>query len=55
MLVPLYHLQQEIVEASDDAMRKYYDETPKEVQHQCNYSHEGCSQEQAKVLQGPIF
>jgi hypothetical protein len=30
MLVPLCYLQQEIVEASDDVMRKYYNETPKE-------------------------
>jgi hypothetical protein len=28
MFVPLIHLQQEISEASDDASRKYYEETP---------------------------
>jgi hypothetical protein len=30
MLIPLYHLQQEIAEASDGATRKYYDETSKD-------------------------
>jgi hypothetical protein len=30
MLVPLCHLQEEIAEASIDAARMYYDETPKE-------------------------
>jgi hypothetical protein len=30
MLVNHCQLQQEIGEASDDAVRKYYDETPKE-------------------------
>jgi hypothetical protein len=30
MLVPLCYLQQEIAEASDNAARKYYDETSKE-------------------------
>jgi hypothetical protein len=28
MFFPLFHLQQEIAEASDDAARKYYEETP---------------------------
>ena len=30
MLVPIYHFHQEILEAFDDAARKYYEETPKE-------------------------
>jgi hypothetical protein len=30
MLIPICHFQQEIAEASDDAARKYYEETPKE-------------------------
>ena len=30
MLLIHYHLQQEIGESSDDAARKYYDETPME-------------------------
>jgi hypothetical protein len=30
MLVPLSYLQQEIVEAPDEAARKYYDETLEE-------------------------
>ena len=30
MLIPICYFQQEIVEASDDAARKYYEETPKE-------------------------
>jgi hypothetical protein len=53
MLVPLCYLQQEIAEASDNAARKYYDETSKE--ERCDTSHEGCSQEQATILQEPVF
>jgi hypothetical protein len=30
MLVPICHFQQEIAEFSDDAARKYYEETPKD-------------------------
>jgi hypothetical protein len=30
ILIPICHFQQEIAEASDDAARKYYEETPKE-------------------------
>jgi hypothetical protein len=30
MLFPIWHFQQEIAEASDDAAKKYYEETPKE-------------------------
>jgi hypothetical protein len=30
MLIPIFHFQQEIAEASVDAARKYYEETPKE-------------------------
>jgi hypothetical protein len=30
LLISIRHFQQEIVEASDDAARKYYEETPKE-------------------------
>jgi hypothetical protein len=30
MLIPIFHFQQEIAEASDDVARKYYEETPKE-------------------------
>jgi hypothetical protein len=33
MLVPLCYLQQEIAEASDEAARKYYDETPKKERY----------------------
>jgi hypothetical protein len=30
MLIPICHFQQEIAEASDDAARNYYEETPRE-------------------------
>jgi hypothetical protein len=53
-------LQQEIGEASDDAARKYYDETPKEDRSDASVTAamrvvEGCSQDQASFFQGPVL
>ena len=54
MLAPLRYLQQEIVEAFDEAARKYYEETLDDAL-ESNWRDEGCNQVQALVLQRPIF